>query len=496
MISPNTNHSRCKQRGLSKALSALLLACAVMAGGSGAGGQSGNAAEEEQPTSPGVAIGSGSQSPFSGSVPEGQATDRVLPISFKEAIDRALRNNLGLLIGSDNLLAAQGRRWQELSHLLPNVSAAATQSVTQIDLEGLGFRFSFPGVGTVIGPVGTFDARAYVTAPIFDWHAIQRERAARARVSAAQYDYKNARELVVLATGNVYLLTIAAGARVDAAQAQVETAQALFSRAKDQQTAGITPAIDSLRAQVEFQTRQQQLIVARNNYAKQKLQLARTIGLPSGQEFNLTDRAPYEPLAPMSQEEALRRALNDRSDYLSAVQQVLGAERFRRAATAEHYPTLGFSGNYGAAGVNIGNSHGVFLAGATLGIPIFSGGRAHADALEAEAALRQAKQQVENLRGQIDYEVRSALLDLNAASDQVQVARSSLDLANQTLEQARDRFSAGVADNLEVVQAQETVAAANENYIASLYSHNVAKVALARAIGFAEQGVRQYLEGK
>jgi len=136
------------------------------------------------------------------------------------------------------------------------------------------------------------------------------------------------------------------------------------------------------------------------------------------------------------------------------------------------------------------------LAGATLGIPIFSGGRAHADALEAEAALRQAKQQVENLRGQIDYEVRSALLDLNAASDQVQVARSSLDLANQTLEQARDRFSAGVADNLEVVQAQETVAAANENYIASLYSHNVAKVALARAIGFAEQGVRQYLEGK
>jgi len=146
--------------------------------------------------------------------------------------------------------------------------------------------------------------------------------------------------------------------------------------------------------------------------------------------------------------------------------------------------------------VNIGNSHGVFLAGATLAIPIFAGGRAHADALEAEAVLRQAKQQLENLRAQIDYEVRSAILDLNAAADQVQVARSSVDLANQTLDQARDRFSAGVADNLEVVQAQETVAAANENYISSLYSHNVAKVALARAIGFAEQGVRQYLEGK
>ena len=496
MISPNAKHSECEQKRLSRwsTLSALLLACAVVAGGSGASGQSRDTTEEQP--APEISIGSGSQSPFAGSVPEGQAIDRVLPISFKEAIDRALRNNLGLLISSDSLLAAKGQRWRELSHLLPNVSAAATQAATQIDLAALGFRFNFPGIPPVVGPLGTFDARAYVTAPILDWHAIQRERGARARESAAQYDYKNARELVVLATGNVYLLTIAAGARVDATQAQVETAQALFNKAKDQHAAGITPAIDALRAQVEFQTRQQQLIVARNNYAKQKLQLARTIGLPSGQEFNLTDRAPYEPLVPMSQEEALRRALSDRSDYLSAVQQVLSAERFRHAATAEHYPTLGFSGNYGAAGVNIGNSHGVFLAGATLEIPIFAGGRAHADALQAEAVLRQAKQQLENLRGQIDYEVRSALLDLNAASDQVQVARSSLDLANQTLEQARDRFSAGVADNLEVVQAQEAVAAANENYIASLYSHNVAKVALARAIGFAEQGVRQYLEGK
>jgi outer membrane protein TolC len=236
--------------------------------------------------------------------------------------------------------------------------------------------------------------------------------------------------------------------------------------------------------------------VARNNYAKEKLQLARTIGLPPSQEFNLTDKAPYEPLAPLSLEEALRRAYRDRPDYLSAQQQVLSAERLRSAATAEHLPTLGISGNYGAAGVNIGDSHGVFLAGVTLEIPIFAGGRSHADALQAEAALRQSRQQLANLRTQIDYEIRTALLDLNAASDQVQVAKSSLDLANQTLEQARDRFTAGVADNLEVVQAQETVAAANENYIASLYAHNVAKVSLARAIGFAEQGVRLYLEGK
>jgi len=258
----------------------------------------------------------------------------------------------------------------------------------------------------------------------------------------------------------------------------------------------VTPAIDTLRAQVELQNRQQQLIVARNNYAKQKLQLARTIGLPPGQEFTLTDQVPYQPLTPMSVDQALQRAYMGRADYQAAAQQVRAAEQFRRAATAEHLPTIGISGNYGAAGVNIGDSHGVFVAGATLSIPIFAGGRTHADVLQAEATLRQTRQQLDSLRAQIDYDVRTALLDLAAAGDQVQVARSALDLANQTLVQARDRFTAGVADNLEVIEAQEAVASANENYIGSLYSHNVAKVLLARAIGFAEQGVKQYLEGK
>ena len=225
MISPHTKHSGCEQKRLSRSrkLFALLLAGSLAAGASRAAAQSSNT-EEEQPARSPASISSGSESPFSGSVPEGQATDRVLPISFKDAIERALRNNLGLLISSDSLLSAKGQRWRELSHLLPNLSISATQSVTQIDLEALGFRFNFPGVGTVVGPSGTFDARAYLTAPIFDWHAIQRERGARAGESAAQYDYKSARELVVLATGNVYLLTIAAGARVDAAQAQLESA--------------------------------------------------------------------------------------------------------------------------------------------------------------------------------------------------------------------------------------------------------------------------------
>ena len=446
-------------------------------------------------TSRSTVLGSLGQSPYSGSVTEGKATTEVLPLAFKDALERGLRNNLGLLLTNDYTLAARGEKWNELSALLPHLNATASQSVAQIDLASLGFRFRVPGIPPVVGPLGIFQSSFNLSQTVFDYSAIQRLRGAKEEEKSAQYSLKNARELVVLATGNAYLLSLSGGARVDTAQADVRTAQALYDKAADQQKAGVSPAIDVLRAQVELQSRQQRLIVARNDYAKQKLQLGRVIGLPAAQEFTLTTAAPYEPLVGLGVEEYLRRAYLARPDYLAAVEDVRAAEARRRAATAEHYPTLDIAGNYGAAGVNIGISHGAFQVGATLTIPITAGGKTHSDVLEAEAALRQSRQQLENLQGQIDYEVRIALLDL-AAADQVEVARSSVELANQTLTQARDRFAAGVTDNLEVVQAQESVAAANESYIAGLYAHNIAKLELATAIGFAEEGVNRYLLDK
>jgi outer membrane protein TolC len=296
--------------------------------------------------------------------------------------------------------------------------------------------------------------------------------------------------------GNAYLEAIAGAARVETAEAQVKTAQTLSDRAADQQKAGVIPAIDALRAQVELQSRQQQLILVRNNYAKQKLALARIIGLALGQEFILSDKAPYDQFIPPSLEEGLRRAYASRSDYQAALAQARAAELSRKAASAERYPSLDLEGDFGDIGVNPTNSNGTFHVAGTVTVPIFQGGKVHADVLQAEAALRQARARLEDLRGQIDNDLRTALLDLNAAADQVQVARSSVDLAEQTLTQAQDRFTAGVADNLEVVQAQESVADAHENYISSLYAHNLAKVELARALGNAEQGVKQYLKGK
>jgi len=447
----------------------------------------------------------GPPNPFLGSEPEGNATGDVLQIDFKEAIDRGLRNNLGLLLAGDQAQVARGERWRELSDLLPNLQGRVQENVQNESLAALGFSkllplLSPPGTNTSNFPRVTpafnyFDARVSLSQSVFNFKNLERERAASESVKAAQFTYKDAREMVVLAVGNAYLESIAAAARVETSEAQVKSAQALYDKAADQQKAGLSPAIDALRSQVELQTRQQQLIVARNDLAKLKLNVARIIGLPPGQEFVLTEKAPYQALAALPLDTYLQRAYAERPDYQAALAQVRAAELSRRAAFAGHYPSLDLDANLGDIGVAPGQSNGTWQVNGGINIPIFAGNRVHSDVLQADAQLKQVRSQLGDLRGRIDYEVRTALLDLNAAAEQVEVARSSVDLAEQALAQSQDRFTAGVADNLEVVQAQEAVASAHESYIQSLYAHNLSKVELAHAIGDAEQGVKRFLKG-
>ena len=447
----------------------------------------------------------GSQNPFLGSAPEGNATAEVLQIDFKEAIDRGLRNNLGLLLASDQAESARGQRWKELSELLPNLSAHLMEDAQTQSLAALGFNKLFPllaapGANTanlprLVPAFNFFDVRAYLGQSIFNFKDLEKERAASEDVRAAQFNYKDARETVALAVGNSYLQAIAAAARVETAEAQVKSAQALHDKAADQQKAGVSPAIDTLRSQVELQARRQQLIVARNDLAKQRLTVARIIGLPPGQEFVLTEKAPYQALAALPLDVYLQRAYASRADYQAAMAKVRSAELSRRSAAAGRYPSLDLGANLGDIGVTPSQSNGTWQVTGGLNIPIFAGNRVHGDVIQADAQLKQARSQLADLRGRIDYEVRTAVLDLNAAADQVEVARSSVDLAEQTLAQSQDRFTAGVTDNLEVVQAQEFLASAHESYIESLYSHNLAKVELAHSIGDAEEGVRRYLRG-
>ncbi len=461
---------------------------------------SGLVAQNSTPT-PSISL-PGSQSSFTGSEPEGKVTPEVLRLGFQEAIDRALRTNLGLLLSGDQTILARGERWKELSGLLPNVSARVQENVQTQALAALGFQKLFPALGLKgsVPPVtpafNYFDARATVSQSLFNFRDLEKERAASESLKSAQYSYKDARELVVLAVGNSYLLAIATAARIETTDAQVTNAQALYDKAVDQQKAGLSPAIDTLRSRVELQTRQQQLIAARNDFARQKLLLARVIGLAPGQEFALTEKAPYQALTPLPLEEYLQHAYASRQDYQAAQAQVRAAEFSRRAATAGHYPFLDFNANYGHIGVTPAHSNGTWQVNGGLNIPIFAGGKTHSDVLEADAQLKQARSQLGDLRGRIDYEVRAALLDLSSAAEQVEVATSSVELAEESLAQSRDRFTAGVTDNLEVVQAQESVASAHESYIQSLYAHNLAKVELAYAIGDAEQGVKRYLKGE
>jgi outer membrane protein TolC len=213
----------------------------------------------------------GSQSPFTGSEPEGTATPEVLQLSFQDAIDRGLRNNLGLLLSGDQTIMARGERWKELSNLLPDLEAHFQENVETLNLETFGFKsnvFPFP-IPRVIGPFNYFDARASVNQSIFNFHDLEQERAATERLKSANYNYKDAREVVVLAVGNTYLLAIASAARIETAVAQVSNAQALYNKAAVLQIGGLSPAFDTVRSQVVFQTRQQQLIAARNDFAMQ-----------------------------------------------------------------------------------------------------------------------------------------------------------------------------------------------------------------------------------
>jgi outer membrane protein TolC len=259
--------------------------------------------------------------------------------------------------------------------------------------------------------------------------------------------------------------------------------------------AGTSPAIDGLRAKVELQTRQQQLIQANNSFAIQKLTVARVIGLAPGQEFELTDKSPYRSFEVTTVEEALKHAYSSRSDFQAAMADLRAAEFSRKAAVAGYLPSLSFNADYGAGGAHPSTATRVFDVRGTLTIPIFQGGSVHGDVLQADARLEQTRERLENLRGQIDADVRTALLNLQSSEEQVNVARSNIDLAEETLRQSRDRFSAGVADTVEVVQSQEAVASAHEQYISSLYAYNYAKISLARAMGMAEEGVKVYFKG-
>lgn len=431
--------------------------------------------------------------PFEGSAPPGTGTGTAesVALSLKDAIARGLQYNLGLLLQEEALKTAHGARWRALADLLPNVSASLGERRQVINLEAFGFKTTQP----VVGPFNIFDARVYVSQPLVDVSALNGARAAALNERAEARGIRTARDLVVLVSVNLYLEAVAASSRIAVAQAQQQTAQALEQQAADLRASGLVAGIDLLRAQVQTATQRQRLIAAQNEFEKAKLRLARAIGLPVGQPFTLTDRIPYAPLRDVSLDAALVRAYASRSDYLAAADRLAAAQATKRAAAAEVLPTLRLEGDYGAIGQQISAARNTYSIAASVRVSVFDAGRTGARRAEAEALFEGRKAELADFKGRVEYDVRAALLDVRAAGQQLETAQGNVALAGQELQQARDRFAAGVAGNIEVTQAQEAVAAASETYISALYSHNLAKASLARAVGAAEQEIVSFLGG-
>jgi outer membrane protein TolC len=438
---------------------------------------------------PGQSAGPTSGS-FQGSVTAGQATGQTMDLSLDDAIQRGLKNNLGMILSGTQTASARAQKLSELQALLPDVEFNAHEAVAQVDLAAEGLRI--PGFPTIIGPFGYTDLRASLSWSLVDVKSLRTYIAAKHQFKSAELSAQDARDMVVLTVGNAYMLVLADQGLVESYQAQVATAKVSLDQANANHDAGIAPKLDVLRAQVDYQSLEQQLIVAQNGLEKDKLALARAIGLPLEQKFNLSDKAPYAVFDKLDVDATIKQAHANRKDLAAMVEQTKAYEEQRKAATADRLPTVKFDGDYGDIGVNVRKSHGTGDAQGTLSVPVFKEYGLRGEAQVAQSQLDSQKAQLSDLNAQVDADVRDALLDIEASQKQVEVARSSVDLAKEALSEAQQRYANGVSDNLAVSQAQQSVAQANDQYVSSLYRDNVAKLTLARALG-AGQDYSKYL---
>lgn len=450
-------------------------------------------AAQALPSSGAPAAAAPSSASYQGSVPVGEVSAQSIDLTLDDAIQRGLKNNLGVILSSTQTATSRGQRLSQLQSLLPSVDGSIKEAVSQVDLAAEGLRI--PGFPTIVGPFGYTDIRASLDWAVVNVNSLRTYLAAKHNFNAAQLSAQDARDLVVLTAGNAYLLVVSDESRVASAQAQVNTAKVSLDQAVQSHQAGTAPLLDELRARVDYQNLQQQLIVAQNSLEKDRLALARTIGLPLAQKFNLVDKAPYAAFDQLDIDATIRQAHANRKDLAAMVEKTKAAEEQRKAATASRFPTLKISADYGDIGVNVRHSHGTVDSTAALSVPIFEEFALRGQAEQAQSQLDTQRAELSDMKAQVDADIRDALLDIESAQKQVDVAHSSVDLANQVLSEAQQRYAAGVSDNLAVSQAEQSLAQANDQYVSSLYRHNIAKLSLARALG-AGENYKSYLGGK
>ncbi len=449
---------------------------------------------------------SSAANPFFGSVTAHPATYETLRLSLDDAVKLGLKNNLGLKEAENREKFLQGQKEQALQEFLPTVTLTGETGVHQQNLAALGFG---PGVikdfaplfpGGVV-PAGLSEVvrdeltegQIHFKQTLFSGPVIAAWKGVKAAENAAHFAKTSARGEVVQQVASAYLHTIAAASEVNNARALEAEDRMLFDQTHAAHEAGTVANLDELRARVQLQAQQQVLFAAENAQEKDLILLKREIGIDPGQKIALTDPAPYGDLATQTPEEVLAVAIKNRQDYQELQNRAVEFKAIHSAYRSQRLPSLSFSGNYGVSQVGGVGSHGDFVAEGTLRVPLFREAALRGDADAARAEVAAIEAQLADLRGHIDQQVRSALLDVNAASKLVEAARSNVDLATRALSDETDRVSAGVDDNLPLVAAQATLAAAQSSLVESLYQYNLAKLALARAAGILEQQYRAYL---
>jgi outer membrane protein TolC len=476
----------------SRALLAFLAAFWGLAGGAAA------FAQAQNPSS--------ADNPFWGSVTGQLVTDQPLKLSLDDAIQRGLKNNLGLTEVVNEEKVYHAEKNEALQLFLPTITLDGDTGYHMHDLAALGFgpktisKFTslFPG-GTV--PAGlSLITRDYLTEEkihydeiLFSGPVIAGLKAANAAERAAHFAKMTARGEVVQQVAVAYLRALADESDVENAKALVDQSQVFADHAHDEHVAGVAANLDELRARVQLQSQQQALIAAQNQQAKDLILLKREIGVDPEQVIEVTDTAPYSDLAAETPEEARATAYQNRQDYQNYQNQAVAFKALHNVYRSERLPSLSFSGNYATTTVNGAGTHGDFLAMGTLAFPIFREARLRGDSDIAKAKMEETNAQLDDLRNHIDEQVRAALLDVSANRQLVDVARSNVDLATRELSDETDRVNAGVDDNLPLVAAQATLAAAQNNLVESLYQYNVSKIGLARASGVLEAQYRDYL---
>jgi outer membrane protein len=417
------------------------------------------------------------------------ATNQPAALSFEDAVRLAIDNNLATLRARERRNEARGEKQQSLAPLLPNVSGVAYQASLTENLVALGFQpGTIPGFNSsFLGPFKNFDARFLLRQKIFDLSAIRNYQAGSAGVRVAELQEALAREQVANGAGLIYLEALRAGRAVVAAQANVELAEALLKLAQDQRNAGVATGVDVTRAQTRLAEQQVGLAQAQTNSEQARLNLQRVVGLPLGSALTLTEQLRFVEAPLPSVEMAIAQASRDRREIQVAEEQNRISQLESQAARAGYLPSLEFVSDYGASGITPGSSDlPTRRAALQINVPIFNGGLTRGRVTAAASRQRQTELELANIRGQVEEDVRLALTTLRTAAVQVRAADENVTLAQRELEMARDRFKAGVGDNLEVITALTSLANARVAQVTALAQHNAARLNLAAALGRAE----------